>query len=97
MVIASRYRNASETAQPEQPHRNSENPIGQPGNGAKLQALTELSAPPPALIGSGWDVAPTAPAPPLSHHLAEWSEGSAVAAELAAANLVSLSGAAVIE
>jgi hypothetical protein len=74
----------------------SANPIGQPGNGAKLQALTDPSAP-PALIGSGWDVAPTAPAPPLPHHLAEWIEGSAVNPELAAANLVSLSGAAVIE
>lgn len=58
-----------------------------------------MIAPPPrpALIGSGWDAAPAGPAAPLAHHLAEWIDGSAVAPELAAANLQSIAGPAVLE
>ncbi|MCP9861086.1 MULTISPECIES: DUF3854 domain-containing protein [unclassified Cyanobium] len=48
------------------------------------------------LIGSSWDVA-AGPDRTLPHHLAEWVEGSAVHPELAAANLQTLAGSAVIE
>jgi hypothetical protein len=50
----------------------------------------------PQLIGSSWDTAagPEATAP---HHLAEWVNGSAVAPELAAANVETLQGSAVLE
>lgn len=75
----------------------SENPSEQPGNRAELQALTELSAPPPALIGSGWDVGAAAPDAPLPHHLAQWVEASACHPALAAANVQSLRGPAVLE
>lgn len=50
-----------------------------------------------ASIGSGWDAAPAGPDAPLAHHLAEWIAGSAVAPELAAANLQSIAGPAVLE
>lgn len=46
--------------------------------------------------GSGWDVA-TSPDEVIPAHLSEWVEGSAVAPELAAANLQSLRGPEVIE
>lgn len=48
-------------------------------------------------IGSAWDVAPAGPDGVLPRHLAEWVEGSAVAPELAAANLQSIAGPAVLE
>lgn len=47
-------------------------------------------------IGSGWDVA-ASPDGVIPAHLIEWVEGSAVAPELAAANLQSLRGPDVIE
>lgn len=50
----------------------------------------------PAPIGSAWDVA-TGPDGALPRHLAEWIDDSAVAPELAAANVVSLTGSAVLE
>lgn len=50
----------------------------------------------PAPIGSAWDVA-SGPDAPLARHLAEWINGSAVAPELAAANVISLAGSAVLE
>jgi len=49
------------------------------------------------LIGSGWDAAPAGPDAPLAHHLAEWIDGSAVAPALAAANVQSIAGPAVLE
>ena len=61
---------------------------------------TEIpSAPQPQperLIGSAWDVGGATDAL-LAHHLAEWADGSAVAPELAAANLLSISGQTVLE
>lgn len=48
-------------------------------------------------IGSGWDAAPAGPDAPLPQHLAEWIAGSAVAPELAAANVQSLQGWPVLE
>ncbi|MFN7677311.1 MAG: DUF3854 domain-containing protein [Cyanobacteriota bacterium] len=51
----------------------------------------------PLAIGSGWDATLPGPDAPLPHHLAEWVEGSAVAPELAAANLLSLRGRPVLE
>jgi len=50
-----------------------------------------------ALIGSGWDAAPSGPDAPLPRHLAEWIEGSACHPALAAANVVSLQGRDVLE
>jgi hypothetical protein len=50
-----------------------------------------------ALIGSGWDAAPSGPDAPLPRHLAEWIEGSACQPALAAANVVSLQGRDVLE
>lgn len=50
----------------------------------------------PAPVGSSWDVA-AGPDRTLPHHLAEWVEGSAIHPALAAANLQTLAGAAVIE
>ena len=47
-------------------------------------------------IGSGWDIGGT-PDAPLARHLAEWIERSAVAPELAAANVESLQGWPVLE
>ncbi len=47
-------------------------------------------------IGSSWDTA-AGPDEPLPQHLAEWVTGSACHPELAAANLQSLAGAAVLE
>ena len=49
------------------------------------------------LIGSAWDANLAGPAAPLPHHLAEWVDGSAVAPALAAANLQSIAGPAVLE
>jgi hypothetical protein len=48
-------------------------------------------------IGSGWDAATAGPDAPLPQHLAEWIAGSAVAPELAAANVQSLQGWPVLE
>jgi hypothetical protein len=50
-----------------------------------------------AAIGSGWDAIPAGPDAPLPHHLAEWINGSAVAPALAAANVQSIAGPAVLE
>jgi hypothetical protein len=50
----------------------------------------------PATIGSGWD-AIAGPDAPLARHLAEWIAGSAVAPELAAANVQSIAGPEVLE
>lgn len=50
----------------------------------------------PALLGSGWDAALAAEAA-LAEHLREWVEGSGVHPALAAANVVSLQGPAVLE
>lgn len=47
-------------------------------------------------IGSGWDAAAPGPETLAEHHLAEWL-ASAVAPELAAANVLSLQGSAVLE
>ncbi|MFM7641426.1 MAG: DUF3854 domain-containing protein, partial [Cyanobium sp.] len=47
-------------------------------------------------IGSSWDTR-SSPAGALPHHLAEWVDGSAVAPELAAANVLSLQGADVLQ
>ena len=52
---------------------------------------------PPPMVGSGWDAFPDGPDAPLAHHLAEWVTGSAVAPELAAANLESRQGWPVLE
>lgn len=49
-----------------------------------------------APIGSGWDAC-SGPAGALPHHLAEWIQESAVAPELAAANVLSLRGSDVLE
>lgn len=49
------------------------------------------------LIGSAWDAAPAGPDAPLAHHLSEWTDGSAVAPALAAANVQTLQGPAVLE
>lgn len=56
----------------------------------------------PALIGSGWDAAPwdvrpAGPDAPLPQHLAQWVDGSACHPALAAANVQSLQGPAVLE
>lgn len=56
-----------------------------------------MSAPLAPSIGSGWDAAPAGPDAPLARHLAEWIDGSAVAPELAAANVQSIAGPAVLE
>jgi hypothetical protein len=56
-----------------------------------------MSTPTPALIGSSWDACPPGPDAPLARHLAEWVTGSAVAPELATANVVSLAGRTVLE
>lgn len=50
-----------------------------------------------APIGSAWDVILPGPDGPLSRHLAEWVSGSAVAPELAAANVQTLQGWPVLE
>ena len=50
----------------------------------------------PPAIGSAWDVA-AGPDGLLAHHLAEWVSGSAVAPELAAANVQTLQGRPVLE
>ena len=50
----------------------------------------------PATIGSGWDAA-AGPDAPLARHLAEWIDGSAVAPELAAANVQTLQGPDVLQ
>lgn len=55
------------------------------------------AAPASSSTGSGWDAAPAGPDAPLPHHLAEWVDGSAVAPQLAAANLQTLAGNAVLE
>lgn len=47
-------------------------------------------------IGSSWDAC-SGPGGALPQHLSEWIQGSAVAPELAAANVLSLQGAAVLE
>ena len=54
------------------------------------------------LIGSGWDAAPwdvrpVGPDAPLPQHLAQWVDGSACHPALAAANLQTLQGSAVLE
>ena len=48
------------------------------------------------LIGSGWDTA-AGPEAPLPQHLAEWITGSACHPDLAAANVQSIAGSAVLE
>lgn len=63
-----------------------------PQHWAELQAA-QGSGP----IGSGWDAATAGPDTVLARHLAEWIDGSAVAPELAAANVQSLQGQAVLE
>ena len=50
----------------------------------------------PPAIGSAWDVA-AGPDGLLAHHLADWVSGSAVAPELAAANVQTLQGRPVLE
>ena len=55
------------------------------------------AAPSIAATGSAWDAAPAGPDAPLPHHLSEWTDGSAVAPELAAANVQTLQGPAVLE
>ncbi len=62
---------------------------------ATATAVPQPTTPP--MIGSGWDAFPDGPDAPLAHHLAEWVTGSAVAPELAAANLASLQGWPVLE
>ncbi|MEB3276193.1 MAG: DUF3854 domain-containing protein [Cyanobacteriota bacterium] len=47
--------------------------------------------------GSNWDATPAGPEAPWPHHLAEWVDGSAVAPELAAANLQTITGTDVLE
>lgn len=49
------------------------------------------------LIGSGWDAAPAGPDALLPQHLAEWTDGSGCHPALAAANVSSLQGPAVLE
>ncbi|MFM7550974.1 MAG: DUF3854 domain-containing protein, partial [Cyanobacteriota bacterium] len=49
------------------------------------------------LIGSGWDATTTGPEATTARHLAEWITGSAVAPELAAANVQTLQGPDVLE
>lgn len=49
------------------------------------------------LIGSSWDANPAGCDAALPRHLAEWISGSAVAPELAAANIQSIRGPAVLE
>ncbi len=64
-----------------------------------------MSAPPATLpsaglwdtAGSSWDAAPAGPETTCPHHLAEWVDGSAITPALAAANLQSLAGPAVLE
>lgn len=51
---------------------------------------------PSPLIGSGWDAAP-GPEATAARHLAEWIDGSAIAPELAAANVQTLQGSPVLE
>lgn len=51
----------------------------------------------PAAIGSSWDAIAAGPDAPLPHHLAEWTDRSACDPQLAAANVVSLAGTAVLE
>ena len=48
-------------------------------------------------VGSAWDALPQGPEELKAHHLHEWVEASAVAPELAAANLQSLGGNEVLE
>ncbi len=64
--------------------------------GTDLQPLRPVQEGTPPPVGSAWDVA-TDPEGLRPHHLADWVEGSAVAPELAAANLLSISGPAVLE
>ena len=49
------------------------------------------------MVGSGWDAWPPGPEAPLARHLTEWTQGSAVAPELAAANVQTLQGWPVLE
>ncbi|MFM7269710.1 MAG: DUF3854 domain-containing protein [Vulcanococcus sp.] len=51
----------------------------------------------PATIGSGWDAIAPGPDAPLARHLAEWIDDSACDPALAAANVQSLQGPAVLE
>jgi hypothetical protein len=55
-----------------------------------------IATTPAPLIGSGWDAA-AGPDATTARHLAEWIEASACHPELAAANVVSLQGSAVLE
>ncbi len=64
--------------------------------GTGLQPLRPVQEGTPPPVGSAWDVA-TGPEGLRPHHLADWVEGSAVAPELAAANLLSISGPTVLE
>ena len=82
------------------------NSILTPHTRSGKREISPISCPPGLLpahwdalrtTGSGWDVAPPCPDAPLPRHLTEWVEGSAVAPELAAANVVSLRGAPVLE
>ena len=66
---------------------------GRPDLCPTLTGLVRPATAPP--IGSAWDVPQALPL--LEHHQREWVAGSAVAPELAAANLQSLAGAEVLE
>ena len=58
---------------------------------------TRPQSPTAAPIGSAWDVATAGPDAPLARHLAEWIEESATHPALAAANVQTLQGPAVLE
>ncbi|MEY3463196.1 MAG: hypothetical protein RLZZ468_974 [Cyanobacteriota bacterium] len=60
-------------------------------------AAAPAAAAPSIATGSGWDAAAAGPDAPLPHHLAEWVDGSACHPALAAANLQSIAGPAVLE
>lgn len=77
---------------------------GGPAAALQLLALTDAgrdwrrpAPPPPAATGSSWDTAPAGPEAPLPHHLSRWVDESAAAPSLAAANLQSIAGPAVLE
>jgi hypothetical protein len=74
-------------------HLHNRRPGGLVGAGNNLTgSCKSVTAP----VGSGWDVQ-TGPDAPHPHHLLEWVQGSAVAPELAAANLQTITGAEVLE
>ncbi len=79
------------TRAPEQRGHQSTKILPVPENGS--QKPPRGFAPP---VGSSWDAAP-GPDATRPEHLAEWIDGSAVAPELAAANVQTLQGSAVLE